>query len=125
MATVLRLRRMGSNKKPFYRIVAADERTSTTGRFLETVGWYDPKKQHGNVEMDMARIDYWIGNGARQTDTVKTLIAKARKQKPEAEKPAAPAPEASAPEAPAPAEEAAPATEDEKPETTPVAESES
>lgn len=68
---------MGSNKKPFFRVIAADERTSTVGRFIENLGWYDPKKKHGNFELNMERVRYWIDNGARQTVSVKSLVKKA------------------------------------------------
>jgi small subunit ribosomal protein S16 len=70
---------MGATNKPFFRIVAADERTSNNGRFLETIGWYDPKKKGVNYEMNLDRIDYWKGNGARITDTVANLVKKAEK----------------------------------------------
>ena len=79
MAVVVRLRRMGCNKKPFYRVVAADERKATTGRFLENLGWYDPKRADTNYEIKLDRVDYWLGQGARITDTVRSLVRKARK----------------------------------------------
>ncbi len=88
MAVVLRLKRIGSTNKPFYRVVAADERTATSGRFLETLGWYDPKKSGENFRLDLARADYWKDNGARMTETVRSLVNKARKapqEKPAAE----------------------------------------
>lgn len=82
MATVLRLRRMGSNKKPFYRVVATDERTGSSGKILENVGWYDPKKESDNCELKLDRVDYWLNNGARQSETVKALIKKAKAAQP-------------------------------------------
>jgi small subunit ribosomal protein S16 len=117
MAQVLRLRRMGSTNKPFYRIVATDERHPTNGRITETVGWYDPKKSENNLSVDLQRVRYWQANGARVTETVQSLIRKAEKmpapteaatapKQPSDSKPeAARTPEpAEAVEAPAPAE---------------------
>jgi small subunit ribosomal protein S16 len=78
MAVVLRLKRMGSTNKPFYRVVAADERAATSGRFLETLGWYDPKKAGENFQLDISRVDYWKGAGARMSETVRSLAKKAR-----------------------------------------------
>lgn len=78
MAVSVRLRRMGSSKQPFYRIVVADGRTSTGGRFIETVGWYDPRrKADSDFELDAARVDYWVGCGARMSDTVRNLRRRA------------------------------------------------
>lgn len=79
MAVVVRLRRMGTKKKPFFRVVAADERTSNNGRFLENLGWYNPRQEGGNYDLNLDRIDYWTGVGARTTETVDKLIKKARR----------------------------------------------
>jgi small subunit ribosomal protein S16 len=70
---------MGSRNKPFYRIVAADARTSTVGRIKETLGWYDPEKDGVNFKLNLDRIDYWQGNGAQFSGTVHSLVKKARK----------------------------------------------
>jgi small subunit ribosomal protein S16 len=75
----LRLRRMGATNNPFYRLVATDTRSGTQGRFLETLGWYDPKVEGVNFKLKMDRIDYWTGVGAQVSDTAKSLIKKARK----------------------------------------------
>ncbi len=80
MAVIVRLRRTGSTKDPFYRIVAADERLATDGRFLEQLGWYDPKKKGRNFELNIERVTYWKGVGARLSDTVRSLMRKARAQ---------------------------------------------
>jgi len=98
MAVKIRLRRMGSNRKPFYRIVVTDSRRPMQGRFIENVGWYDPKKKHGDYELDVERVKYWADKGAVLSDTVRTLLKRAGKK---TEK-KAPAP---APAAPAVAEE--------------------
>jgi len=90
MAVVVRLRRMGTNKQPFFRVVAADERCSNKGRFLETLGWYNPRKEGVNYDLNLERIDYWKGVGARTTETVDSLISKARRgdKEPEVAEPA-------------------------------------
>ncbi|MFC1467571.1 30S ribosomal protein S16 [Verrucomicrobiota bacterium] len=76
----LRLRRMGSTNKPFYRLIATDVRSGTQGRFLETLGWYDPKQEGVNFKLKTERIDYWLSVGAQVSDTAKSLIKKARKE---------------------------------------------
>ncbi len=78
MAVKIRLRRMGSRNAPFYRVIAQDSRYATTGRFIETLGWYDPKQEGNNFSLNLDRIDYWLGNGAQPSDTAKSLIVKAR-----------------------------------------------
>lgn len=79
MAVTIRLRRMGKINQSFFRVVAADSRTSTKGRFLESLGWYDPKKKTDNYKLDLERIDYWIGTGAKPSDTVRHLLNRARR----------------------------------------------
>ncbi len=79
MAVIVRLRRMGGNKKPFFRIVATDSRCSNTGRFLEALGWYDPKKKGTNFELKTDRVEYWVSKGAQLSDTVNSLMRKLRK----------------------------------------------
>lgn len=78
MATIIRLRRMGSRNKPFYRLVAADSRFATTGRFLDILGWYDPKQKADNFSVNLERVDYWLGAGAQISATAKSLVKKAR-----------------------------------------------
>lgn len=77
MATKIRLRRMGAAGKPFYRVVAADSRFATTGRFLEILGWYDPKQKGENFSLNMERINYWLGTGAQLSGTAASLVKKA------------------------------------------------
>lgn len=69
---------MGSRNKPFYRLVAADSRFATTGRFLELLGWYDPKQKDNPFSVNVERVDYWLGNGAQVSATAASLIKKAR-----------------------------------------------
>jgi len=78
MATKIRLRRMGARNNPFYRLVVADSRFATTGRYLEVLGWYDPKKAESNFSVKVDRVDYWLGVGAQMSATAKSLIKKAR-----------------------------------------------
>ncbi len=78
MATKIRLRRMGARNNPFYRLVVADSRFATTGRYLEVLGWYDPKKAKDNFSVKLDRVDYWQGVGAQMSSTAKSLIKKAR-----------------------------------------------
>ena len=76
MAVKLRLKRMGSKQKPFYRIVAADSRSPRDGRFIETVGTYNPIVRENNVTVDEEKVIKWLNNGAQPTDTVKSLLSK-------------------------------------------------
>ena len=76
MAVKLRLKRMGAKQKPFYRIVAADSRSPRDGRFIETVGTYNPVSNPAEVKIDKEIALKWLNNGAEPTDTVKTLLKK-------------------------------------------------
>ena len=76
MAVKLRLKRMGSKQKPFYRIVAADSRSPRDGRFIEVVGTYDPIKGADKIIIDEEKALTWLRNGAQPTDTVKVLLKK-------------------------------------------------
>lgn len=79
MAVRLRLARHGAKKTPFYRIVAADGRAPRDGRFLEVVGTYDPMQDPANVRLKQERIEYWMSVGATPTDTVRSLLRRARR----------------------------------------------
>lgn len=76
MAVRIRLRRMGSNKKPFYRVVVADSRSPRNGRFIEMLGTYDPLKKPAAINVDQAKTIDWLKKGATPSDTVKTLLSK-------------------------------------------------
>ncbi|MDD5261096.1 MAG: 30S ribosomal protein S16 [Methylacidiphilales bacterium] len=78
MAVVIRLRREGTKNRPFYRIVVADKRSPRDGKFIEMIGSYDPIEKNQESALKLERIDYWIGQGAKASDTVRTLIKKAR-----------------------------------------------
>jgi small subunit ribosomal protein S16 len=78
MAVSIRLRRMGRKKQPHYRIVVAESEHPRDGRFVESLGFYKPLSRPARLVVDLARVDHWIGQGAQPSDTVRTLIKKAR-----------------------------------------------
>ena len=78
MAVRIRLRRMGSNKKPFFRIVAADVRSANAGNFLDELGWYEPGKKTDNYKLDVAKTEQWIAKGAQPSETVAVLLKKSK-----------------------------------------------
>lgn len=71
----IRLMRMGSKKRPFYRIVAADSRSPRDGKFLEILGHYDPRTEPNKIEIKKDRIDEWVKNGAQFTGRVEKIIS--------------------------------------------------
>ena len=71
----IRLSRIGSKKKPFYRIVAADVRSPRDGKFLEILGHYDPRKKPHELKIDIERVQAWMDNGAKATNRVSKLIS--------------------------------------------------
>jgi small subunit ribosomal protein S16 len=79
MAVKIRLRRMGRKKAPHYRIVVADSTAPRDGRFVESIGYYKPLESPARLVVDLDRVDYWVGQGASPSDTVKSLVEKARK----------------------------------------------
>ena len=74
MAVKIRLKRMGANKKPFYRIVVADSRAPRDGRFIEEIGYYNPVSEPKQIKINDEKANKWLGVGAQPTDTVKTLL---------------------------------------------------
>jgi len=76
MATRIRLRRMGSNKRPFYRVVVADQRSPRDGRFIEAIGKYHPLSDPSLIEIDEERALHWLRVGAQPSDQVRTLMSK-------------------------------------------------
>jgi len=74
VAVKLRLKRMGSKQKPFYRVVAADSRSPRDGKFIETVGTYNPITEPAEVKIDEELALKWLANGAIPTDTVRNLF---------------------------------------------------
>lgn len=73
----IRLKRMGANKKPFYRIVVADSRYPRDGRFIEEIGYFNPITEPETVKIDEEKANKWLATGAQPTDTVKRLLKKA------------------------------------------------
>jgi len=78
MAVAIRLRREGTRNSPYYKVVVADKRSPRDGKFIEIIGNYDPKKTGTNYKVDLDRIDHWVKNGAQMSDTVRSIVKKAR-----------------------------------------------
>ncbi|MBQ2770859.1 MAG: 30S ribosomal protein S16 [Clostridia bacterium] len=72
----IRLRRMGSKKAPFYRVVVADSRAPRNGAFVEEIGYYNPLTDPIEMKIDNDRAAYWVKSGAQPTDTVRMLLKK-------------------------------------------------
>ena len=77
MAVKICLKRMGANKKPFYRVVVADSRTSRDGKCIDELGYYNPMVDPAEIKIDAEKAKKWIGNGAQPTDTARALLKKA------------------------------------------------
>lgn len=74
----LRLNRKGSKDRPYYKIVAVDSRKRRDGRYIEQLGTYDPMKDGENYTLDLEKADKWLGVGAKPSETVASIIRKAR-----------------------------------------------
>ena len=74
MSVKIRMRRMGSKRKPFYRIVVADSRMPRDGRFIEEVGYYDPTKEPSVIKFNEEAAKKWLATGAQPTETVGKLL---------------------------------------------------
>jgi len=70
----IRLRRMGSKKRPHFRVVVIESENPRDGSFVEILGHYHPRSRPARVEVDRDRLQYWIGKGARPSDTVRSLL---------------------------------------------------
>ena len=75
----IRLRRTGCNNNTTFRVVATDERSPRDGKFLEILGWYLPKQEGVNFKIDLDRVSYWLSKGARLSETVASIVRKAKK----------------------------------------------
>lgn len=75
MAVKIRLKRMGSKKNPFYRVVVADSRAPRDGRFIEQLGYYNPLTDPATVKLDDEATLAWLQKGAQPSDTVRTLLS--------------------------------------------------
>ncbi len=78
MAVKIRLRRMGAKKNPFYRVVVADSRFPRNGRFIEEIGTYNPMVEPADIKIDPDKAKEWIANGAQPTESVKSLLKRAK-----------------------------------------------
>jgi len=76
MAVVIRLKRMGANKKQCFRIVVTDSKNPRDGRFIEEIGSYDPRRNPPFITVKKERAEYWMGVGAKPSPTVKDLLKK-------------------------------------------------
>jgi small subunit ribosomal protein S16 len=70
----IRLKRMGSKGKPFYRIIVADQRAPRNGKYLDLIGTYDPLQDPPEISIDEDKITKWIGNGAQPSESVSSLL---------------------------------------------------
>ncbi len=77
MATRIRLRRVGRKKQPVYRIVVTDRQKARDGRFVETLGHYNPRTEPVTIKVDQAKARAWLAKGATPSDTVRSLLKKA------------------------------------------------
>lgn len=79
MAVVIRLRRIGRKNRDIFRVVVADKRTPRDGKFIENVGEYDPNREPPLIKLKLDRIAYWQSKGAKPSETVASLIKRAKK----------------------------------------------
>ncbi len=77
MATRIRLRRVGRKKQPVYRLVVTDKQKSRDGRFVETLGHYNPRTEPATLKVDADKARQWLAQGATPSDTVRSLLKKA------------------------------------------------
>lgn len=85
---VIRMRRAGSKKRPFFRIVVTDSRAARDSSFVEILGHYNPRTKPAIVKIDRERVSYWVGKGAQPSDSVRTLMARHLTPEPVAAAPA-------------------------------------
>jgi small subunit ribosomal protein S16 len=82
MAVRIRLKRMGGKNEPFFRVVVTDKHSPRDGRFIEEIGVYNPRlKKDSNYKIDVERANQWIAKGALPSDTVRSILKRAAKQK--------------------------------------------
>ncbi len=80
MAVAIRMRKEGAKGRPYFRIVVADDRSPRDGRFIEIIGNYDPMKEGENYTIDIEKAEDWISKGAQPSDTVRSILKKAKKK---------------------------------------------
>ena len=93
----IRLSRMGSKKRPLFRLVVIDSRKARDSRFVDSLGFYNPRTKPGTVDVDRERVAHWVKLGARPSDTVRTLLARHVTRSRGADQAAAPASPTAAP----------------------------
>lgn len=76
MAVRIRLKRMGAKKRPFYRLVVADSRAARDGRFIDTLGYYNPISEPAEIQVDQEKALDWLKKGAQPSDTARALLKK-------------------------------------------------
>ena len=76
MAVKIRLTRMGDKKSPFYRVIVADSRSPRDGRFIDTIGTYNPLTDPAEIKIDAEKAKKWLSSGAQPTETAKSLLVK-------------------------------------------------
>lgn len=72
----IRLRRTGSKKRPFFRVIVTDSRTARDSSFVEVLGHYNPRTKPETLDINRERLEHWMKSGARPSDTVRTLVAR-------------------------------------------------
>lgn len=77
MSVRIRLKRMGAKKKPFYRVIVANSAAPRNGRFIEEIGYYNPRTTPVTLKIDLEKAQKWLSVGAQPSTTVKGLLAKA------------------------------------------------
>jgi small subunit ribosomal protein S16 len=79
MSVEIRLRRVGRKAQPYYRVVVTDSRSPRGGAYLENIGFYSPLGKPAELRLDLARVDAWVAKGAGMSDTVASLVRRARR----------------------------------------------
>ncbi|PKN64739.1 MAG: 30S ribosomal protein S16 [Deltaproteobacteria bacterium HGW-Deltaproteobacteria-15] len=74
MAVRIRLTRMGSKKKPYYRLIAAESQSPRDGKFLEVLGYYDPKTQPARIDLHKDKIQHWLERGATASESARAIL---------------------------------------------------
>jgi len=79
MSVEIRLRRVGRKAQPYYRVVVTDSRAPRDGAYLDAIGFYNPRSKPAELRLDLDRVDAWVAKGAGLSDTVASLVRKARR----------------------------------------------
>ena len=79
MAVKIRLRRVGRKKQPSYRMIVTESENPRGGAYLDTVGYYNPLKKPAELQIDLSKVDEWLGRGATLSETTESLVRKARR----------------------------------------------